>query len=60
MAREINLENNETFTSGQNNILYRDQMEYVGGKLFWSAALVLGAATIYASLVYLVVQQLRK
>ena len=61
MAKEINLEDsNEKFASKHSNIVYRDQMEYVGSKLFWSAALVLGAATIYASLAYLIVQQLRK
>ena len=61
MAKEINLEDNEqSYTSKQSNVLYRDQLEYTGKKIFWSAALGLGAITIYAALTYLVVQQLRK
>ena len=62
MAKEINLEDNEqSYNNKQSsNILYRDQLEYTGSKIFWAAALGLGAITIYASLTYLVVQQLKK
>jgi hypothetical protein len=34
MAKEINLEENEQFTSNKSNILYRDHLEYTGSKLF--------------------------
>ena len=62
MAKEINLnkKTNEKFTSQHDNILYRDQLEYTGSRLFWGSALVLGAVSIYAALTFLVVQQLRK
>jgi len=61
MAKEINLEdNNEKFTDNKSNILYRDHLEYTGSRLFWGATIGLAAITIYASLVYLVVQQLKK
>ena len=62
MAKEINLEeNNEQFTSKwNNNLLYRDQLEYTGSRIFWGSALVLGMVSIYAALAYVVVQQLKK
>jgi len=53
-------ENTEQFTSKQSNILYREHLEYTSKKIFWSATIGLSAVAIYASLVYLVVQQLRK
>jgi len=35
MAKEINLEDNEqSYTGKQSNVIYRDQVEYIGGKLF--------------------------
>ena len=35
MAKEINLnKSNEKFTSQHDNILYRDQLEYTGSRLF--------------------------
>jgi hypothetical protein len=34
MAKEINLEENEQFTGKQSNFIYRDQLEYVGSKIF--------------------------
>ena len=64
MAKEINLVNlesgNEQFTSNKSNILYREHLEYTGSRIFWGATIGLAAVTIYASLVCLVVQQLKK
>ena len=61
MAKEIiENENNEQYTSGKSNILYREQLEYTSKKIFWSATIGLSSVVIYASVVYLVVQQLRK
>lgn len=62
MAKEITENENyeSAYTGKKSNVIYRDQLEYVGGKLFWTAALILGAITIYASLTYLVVKQLKK
>ena len=61
MAKEINLEKKQKFTNQQDdNVLYRNHLEYTGSKLFWGAALGLSAITIYASLTYLVIKQLKK
>ena len=61
MAKEINLEDNEqSYTNKRSNILYRDQLEYTGSKIFWTTALILGAATIYVSVAYLLFKQLKK
>ena len=61
MAKEIFETEHEQFASKRNsNVLYRDQLEYAGSKIFWAAAIGLGAVTIYAALAYLVVQQLKK
>ena len=60
MAKEILENETEQFTSKQSNVLYREHLEYTAKKMFWSATIGLSAVAIYASLVYLVVQQLRK
>ncbi|WNE40156.1 MAG: hypothetical protein GBAus27B_000223 [Mycoplasmataceae bacterium] len=63
MAREItenqDYEQSER-KSSNSNVLYREHLEYTAKKMFWASILGLGAVTIYASLTYLVVKQLRK
>jgi len=59
MAIKEENENQERFTS-KRNILVREDLEYSAQKLFTYATIGLTAIAVYSSVVYLVVQQLKK
>jgi hypothetical protein len=47
-------------TSTKRGILIREDLEYTAQKIFTYATISLTAITVYASLTYLVIQQLKK
>ena len=53
-------ENGKQQFSGKRNILIREDLEYSAQKLFTYATIGLTAIAVYASVVYLAVQQLKK
>ena len=57
--KEENYETQEKF-SNKRNILIREDLEYSAQKLFTYATIGLTAIAVYSSVVYLVVQQLKK
>jgi len=59
MAIKEENETNERF-SNKRNILIREDLEYSAQKLFTYATIGLTTVVVYASVVYLVVQQLKK
>ena len=59
MAIKEENETNERFNN-KRSILVREDLEYSAQKLFTYSAIGLTAIAVYASVVYLVVQQLRK
>jgi hypothetical protein len=58
MTEKLN-ENQERF-GNKRNILIREDLEYSAQKLFTYSTIGLTALAVYASVVYLVVQQLKK
>ena len=53
-------ENENQQFSNKRNILIREDLEYSAQKIFTYSAIGLTAIAVYASVVYLVVQQLKK
>jgi hypothetical protein len=54
------LDENENQQSNKRGILVREDLEYSAQKIFTYSAIGLTAIAVYASVVYLVVQQLKK
>ena len=50
----------ETTSSTKRGILIREDLEYTAQKIFTYSTLALATITVYASLTYLVIQQLKK
>ena len=50
----------ESTKSSKRGILIREDLEYTAQKIFTYATISLTAITVYASLTYLVIQQLKK
>jgi len=51
---------NQNTTAPKRDILLRDDVEYTAQKTFTYLTIGLTALTVYASVVYLIVQQLKK